>query len=136
MDTQYRAIGGKNGDAVYTDFQPSLFVLTTVVNTTHPELVSLDAGTKAFATDPQEKPEAKSWEGVTYGRSGDEFGRLTPAVKGAKLPRLGDRLEFIVNHCDPTVNLYDRIYAMRGDRVEGVWAIAARREFHTGKLRT
>jgi D-serine deaminase-like pyridoxal phosphate-dependent protein len=135
MDANYRAIGGKNGDKVYTDFQPSLFVLTTVVNTTHPELVSLDAGTKAFATDVRELPEAKSWEGVTYGRSGDEFGRLTPAVKGAKLPRLGDRLEFIVSHCDPTVNLYDRIYAVRGDRVEEVWAVVARREFHTTKMR-
>jgi D-serine deaminase-like pyridoxal phosphate-dependent protein len=26
---------------------------------------------------------------------------------------LGDRLEFIVPHCDPNVNLYDRLVAVR-----------------------
>ena len=52
--------------------------------------------------------------------------------EGGKLPRLGDRLEFLVPHCDPTVNLYDRLYAMRGDRVEAVWPVIARREFTKG----
>ena len=47
-----------------------------------------------------------------YSRGGDEFGILT-AEKAARLPRLGDRVEFIVPHCVPTTNLYDRIYAMR-----------------------
>jgi D-threonine aldolase len=26
-------------------------------------------------------------------------------------------------HCDPTVNLYETIYACRGDRVEAVWPL-------------
>lgn len=126
MDVDYRRIGGKNG-AVYTDFQPSLTVLTTVVSTTFADHVSIDAGTKSFSTETAYKPEAKGWEGLTYQRAGDEFGFVT-VEKGGKLPRLGDRLEFFVPHCDPTVNLYDRLYAMRGDRVEDVWAIAARKE--------
>lgn len=127
MDVDYRRIGGRGGP-VYTDFQPSLTVLTTVVSATHPDRVSIDAGIKAFATDVSSKPEAKDWPGVTYNRGGDEFGILT--VEGdARLPRLGDRLEFFVPHCDPTVNLYDRIYALRGDRVEAVWPIVARREW-------
>ncbi len=128
MDVNYRRIGGKGGAAVYTDFRPSLTVLTTVVSTTHDDLVSIDAGIKAFATDVTDKPEAKGWEGLTYSRFGDEFGGLRAAA-GAKLPKLGDRLEFLVPHCDPTVNLYDRIYAVRGDRVEAVWPVAARKEF-------
>ena len=40
--------------------------------------------------------------------------------------KLGDRLEFLATHCDPTVNLYDQLYALRGDQVESVWKIAAR----------
>ena len=40
--------------------------------------------------------------------------------------KVGDRVEFIPPHVDPTVNLYDAIYALRGDRVEAVWPIAAR----------
>ena len=29
-------------------------------------------------------------------------------------------------HCDPVVNEYDQIYAIRKDRVEAVWPVAAR----------
>ena len=127
MDVQYRSIGGKNSGAVYTDFQSSLTVLTTVVNTNAAERVSVDAGTKSFATDSPTMPEAKNREGLRYGFNGDEFGRLT-VEDGGKLPRLGERLEFYVPHCDPTVNLYNRIYAMRRDSIEAIWPIVARRE--------
>jgi 3-hydroxy-D-aspartate aldolase len=128
MDVNYRRIGGKDGNATYADFAPSLSVLTTVVSAAHPDRVSIDAGIKAFSSDTPETPEAKDWPGLKYRRFGDEFGLIT-AEPGARLPRLGDRLEFYVPHCDPTVNLYDRIYALRGDRVEDVWPIMARREF-------
>ena len=51
------------------------------------------------------------------------------------LPKLGDRLEFFVTHCDPTVNLYDRIYAVRGDAVEAVWPVIARAVDHEANPR-
>jgi D-serine deaminase-like pyridoxal phosphate-dependent protein len=127
MDVEYRAIAGKSAQ-VYTDFQPSLTVLTTVVSATHPDRVSIDGGNKAFSTDVPYKPEAKNRPGLSYGRGGDEFGILT-AEGDAKLPKLGERLEFIIPHCDPTVNLYDRIYATRGEKVEAVWPTTARKEF-------
>lgn len=126
MDIDYRRIGGKTSGENYSDFQHSLTVLATVVNATHPDQVSVDAGTKALDTTTTWKPEAKGWLGLTYNRGGDEFGILT-LEPGAKLPRIGDRIEFIVPHCDPNVNLYDRIYATRGDKVEAIWPIAARR---------
>ncbi|MBL8794725.1 MAG: DSD1 family PLP-dependent enzyme [Planctomycetia bacterium] len=125
MDVDYRRIGGQGG-AVYTDFQPSLTVLTTVVSAAHPERVTVDAGNKAFATDVASKPEARHWTGLTYNRGGDEFGILTVEPDG-KLPKIGDRLEFLTPHCDPTVNLYHRIYAVRGEKVEAAWPIVARR---------
>jgi D-serine deaminase-like pyridoxal phosphate-dependent protein len=128
MDVNYRRIGGKDGNATYADFAPSLSVLATVVSAAHPDRVSIDAGIKAFSSDTAETPEAKDSPGLKYRRFGDEFGLIT-AEPGARLPQLGDRLEFYVPHCDPTVNLYDRIYALRGDRVEDVWPIMARREF-------
>jgi D-serine deaminase-like pyridoxal phosphate-dependent protein len=125
MDVDYRRIGGQSG-AVYTDFQPSLSVLTTVVSTSHADRVTVDAGTKALATDVPHRPEARGRPDLVYSRAGDEFGTLSSTA--GPLPALGDRLEFIVPHCDPTVNLYDRIYALRGDRVEDVWPILARKE--------
>ncbi len=127
MDVDYRRIGGRDGKPIYGDFQPSLAVLTTVVSATHPDRVTVDAGTKAFSTDVPFRPEARGRTGLTYQRAGDEFGTIT-ADKGTDLPRLGDRLEFLVPHCDPTVNLYDRIYALRGENVEAIWPIVARKE--------
>jgi D-serine deaminase-like pyridoxal phosphate-dependent protein len=118
--------GSRTGDADYNDFMPSLTVLTTVVSASTPDRVTVDAGIKAFATDSGGKPRTKGREGLSYQFGGDEFGMLT-ADPGASLPELGHRLEFFVTHCDPTVNLYDRIYAVRGDAVEAVWPIIARR---------
>jgi D-serine deaminase-like pyridoxal phosphate-dependent protein len=128
MDVGYRQIGSKNGDKVYTDFRPSLTVVTTVVSATHPDKVTVDAGIKAFATDVPYPPETKDRPGIQYRRAGDEFGSVT-ALEGGKLPAIGERLEFLVPHCDPTVNLYDRICAIRNGKVEAVWPIVARREF-------
>ena len=86
MDVGYRAIGGQDGDAVYTDFRPSLTVLTTVVSTTLDDRVSVDAGIKSFATDSPALPEAKGWEGLQYKFFGDEFGLLT-AADGGQAPQ-------------------------------------------------
>lgn len=126
MDVDYRRIGNKGENAIYTDFLPSLTVLTTVVSAAHPDRVTVDAGTKALDTTVPHAPEAKGWEGLVYGRGGDEFG-IVNARDGGKLPGLGERIEFIVPHCDPTTNLYDRLFAVRGEKVEAIWPIAARR---------
>jgi len=130
MDVDYRRIGGAGGQAVYADFQPSLTVLTTVVNATQTDRRTIDAGTKAIDTTTANLPQAKNWPGLTYAKAGDEFGALSS--DGGTLPSLGERLEFIVPHCDPSVNLYDRLYACRGEKVESIWPVVARREFAKG----
>ena len=63
--------------------------------------------------------------GVTYGWAGDEHGRLDLTQSDCDL-RVGNRVEFVPPHCDPTVNLYDVIHALRGDTIEAIWPIAAR----------
>lgn len=128
MDVGYRKIGGRDDSPVYTDFQPSLTVLTTVVSAAHPDRRTVDAGIKAFSTDSGDVAQARDRSGLKYRIFGDEFGLLT-AESVSDLPDLGERLEFIVPHCDPTVNLYDRIYVLRGNQVEDVWPILARREY-------
>jgi D-serine deaminase-like pyridoxal phosphate-dependent protein len=127
MDVDYRRIGGKDGNAIYLDFQPSLTILATVVSATHEGRVTIDAGTKAVDTTTTNAAQAKNWQGIAYTKAGDEFGALTSEA-GAKLPAIGERIELIVPHCDPSVNLYDRLYACRGDKVEAIWPVAARRE--------
>ncbi len=127
MDVDYRRIGGKDGNAVYSDFQPSLTVLATVVSATHEGRATIDAGTKALDTTTTNIPQVKNAPAILYTKHGDEFGALTSET-GAKLPKIGERVEIIVPHCDPSVNLYDRLYVCQGERVEAVWPIAARRE--------
>jgi D-serine deaminase-like pyridoxal phosphate-dependent protein len=124
MDVDYRRIGGRDGE-VYEDFAPSLTVLATVVSANHTDRVTLDAGIKAFATDRAFGPEVKDASGVTYRFGGDEFGILNLESPSRPI-QLGDRLELIIPHCDPTVNLYDRLYACRGQRVEEVWSVMGR----------
>lgn len=127
MDVDYRRIGGRDGNAVYSDFRPSLTVLATVVSATHPDRVTVDAGTKAIDTTTANRVEPKDWPGLNYTKAGDEFGAISFA-EDAKRPALGDRIEFLVPHCDPSVNLYDRLYVCRGEKVEAIWKVAARRE--------
>lgn len=124
MDLDYRRIGSRGGK-VYDSFEMALSVLATVVSRPGAELAIVDAGFKAFSTDKPFVPEAVEWPGLTYAWAGDEHGRITIADQ-ERAPRLGDLLEFFPPHCDPTINLYDRLYAMRGDRVEAEWEISAR----------
>ena len=123
MDMEYGQIGGPDGPE-YRDFKNSLTVVTTVVSRPA-SFAIVDGGYKAFSTDRPFTPRPVGIEGVTYGWAGDEHGRLDMANASRDL-RVGDRIEFIPPHIDPTVNLYDSIHALRGDRVEAVWPIAAR----------
>ena len=122
MDVDYRRIGGARGP-VYDDFPPSLAVIATVISRPGRNRATVDAGLKAFATDRKFGPEPKDLPGATFSWGGDEHGILD-LTQASREPRLGERLEFIVPHCDPTVNLHDHIHALRGDRVEAVWPVA------------
>lgn len=124
MDVDYARIGGADGP-VYKDFQHSLTVLTTVVSKPSPTEVIVDGGLKAFSTDKPFPPEARGIEGIAFSYGGDEHGKLNLA-KASRDLNVGDRVEFVVPHCDPTVNLYDRLYAVRRSQVEAIWPIAAR----------
>lgn len=102
-------------------FRNALTVQATVVSANHPDFVTVDGGFKAFSTDRGYGPEAAHLEGTRYRWGGDEFGYLD-ILDGVK-PKLGTKIEFIPPHCDPTVNLYDRIYVCREDAVEAVWPV-------------
>jgi D-serine deaminase-like pyridoxal phosphate-dependent protein len=113
MDVAYRKLG--------VDFSRALTVLGTVVSANHEGFITVDAGFKAFSTDRPFGPEPLGrGDNASYRWGGDEFGFVETTA------RLGERIEFIPPHCDPTVNLYDRIHACRGDRVEQVWSVMDR----------
>jgi D-serine deaminase-like pyridoxal phosphate-dependent protein len=98
---------------------------TTVVSEQWGYHITTDAGTKAFALNgPAPQPVAHE-HGWTYTYDGDEFGRIALG-HGARRPARGERLSFIVPHCDPTVVLYSRYVCVRGDAVEDCWPILPR----------
>ena len=124
MDCQYIAIGGARNDKVYDDFEPSLTVMTTVINNNHPGKLTTDSGTKALTLN---RPTAYviGEPGFTYIAGSDEYGTIT-FDNASKDYKVGDMLEVIVPHCDPVVNLYDFMYGIRNDKVESILPILAR----------
>jgi D-serine deaminase-like pyridoxal phosphate-dependent protein len=124
MDVDYRRIGGQTG-TVYEDFQPALTVLATVISQNHDDRATTDAGLKAFATDRKFGPEVVGIPGISFRFGGDEHGILEWENARPEI-HLGDKIEFLAPHCDPNVNLYDRIFCVRGDEVEQVWKVTGR----------
>jgi 3-hydroxy-D-aspartate aldolase len=117
MDLAYRKI-----DA---GFPNAMTVLATVISANHADFVTVDAGFKAFSTDRPFGPEPADLPGGGYRWGGDEFGYIDVKDSAHKL-KLGDRLQLLPPHCDPTCNLYERIYGCRGDVVEEVWPVMER----------
>ena len=105
-------------------FEQSLYVLASVMSVPAAERAIVDAGLKAFSFDSG-LPLVHGRAGAEYVKASDEHGVLSI---GADAPPIahGERVWLIPGHCDPTVNLYDWIVAVRGGVVEGVWPIEAR----------
>jgi len=124
MDNQYRDALGDDTDGA---FEQSLFVQAQVVSINAAEWVTVDAGLKAFATDgPVPRPTGERFGGSRYFYFGDEHGGLMRPSGGSPIT-LGERVELIPPHCDPTVDRYDVMYFVRGDAVVEIAAIEAAR---------
>jgi D-serine deaminase-like pyridoxal phosphate-dependent protein len=124
MDCQYMIIGGSKNEELYDDFAPSLTVITTIINNHYPGRLITDSGSKALTLNQPTafvigEPDFK------YNAGSDEYGTIT-FEKSSKTYQVGNRLEVIVPHCDPVVNLYDYMYGIRGDKVESILPILAR----------
>jgi D-serine deaminase-like pyridoxal phosphate-dependent protein len=107
-------------------FEDALFVHTRIVSAHHPGFATSDAGSKSFAMDgPAPAIVAGAPKGSTYGRFGDEFGRIILPDPRGRLA-LGTLIVCVVPHCDPTVNLYDFYHCVRADQLVDIWPIEAR----------
>ncbi|ORY68988.1 uncharacterized protein BCR38DRAFT_336011 [Pseudomassariella vexata] len=116
MDTDYR-------NAVGSFYSNSLTILSTVLSKQGPKIVTIDSGLKSLTTDSglAECKDAR----YTYGVLGDEHGSLSwehdePALQ------VGDRVEMVPSHIDPTINLHDVYYAHRKGVIEEIWPVDSR----------
>ncbi|KAF2130987.1 hypothetical protein P153DRAFT_421974 [Dothidotthia symphoricarpi CBS 119687] len=115
MDTDYR-------NAVGSKYSNSLTILSTVLSKQGPKCVTIDAGLKSLTTDSG-LAECKT-AGYAYGVMGDEHGSLA-WTDGPDL-KVGDRVEMVPSHIDPTINLHDVYYAYRKGIVEEIWLVDGR----------
>ena len=123
MDKQYGAVELAPGGP---PFRTALTIATRVVSTVQPDRVIVDAGLKAMATDAGPALVASGAPAeATYLFMGDEHGGLR-CPDGSGRPELGALVTLIAPHCDPTVNLHDRIHVVRSGRIVAIWPIEAR----------
>lgn len=122
MDAEYAGIADEGGGP-NREFEHSLFVLTAVMSAGHGRAI-LDAGLKSYSAE-KGLPWVHGRPGLEVASASDEHSKL---VLGAEDPafRLGDRVQLIPGHCDPTVNLHDWYVGVRRGAVEAVWPIDAR----------
>ncbi|HZZ88420.1 MAG TPA: DSD1 family PLP-dependent enzyme [Caulobacteraceae bacterium] len=124
MDRQYADCALGEADAA--PFETSLMIDARVISASHPTIVTVDAGLKAFATEAGPPPIlAGAPDGSAYRFMGDEHGAIIPP-RGVAPPRLGERITLAAPHCDPTVNLYEAYHVVRGDTLEAIWPVSAR----------
>jgi D-serine deaminase-like pyridoxal phosphate-dependent protein len=114
MDTTYARFG--------LPFVEALRCLTTVVSV-QGRLAVLDGGLKTLAVD-HGNPELPADVRASVLFLSDEHATL--AVEDGFRARPGDRVWLRPSHVDPTVNLHDRLFAIRGDRVLDAWPVEAR----------
>ncbi|HKB82170.1 MAG TPA: alanine racemase, partial [Burkholderiales bacterium] len=126
MDADYSRNLGDDGRPVRT-FEQSLYVWATVMSHATAERAVVDAGLKALSVDSG-MPLVADLAGVEFLKASDEHGVLK-LPQGSQLT-VGDKIRLIPGHCDPTVNLYDWIVGVRGDKVESVWPVTARGAFY------
>jgi D-serine deaminase-like pyridoxal phosphate-dependent protein len=115
MDTDYTGVG--------VPFEQAFSVLGTVVSRPARNRCVADCGHKAMTKD-HGHPTVKGLDGATVTALNDEHAVI--AVPASCPLAIGDRIQLIPSHTDPTVNLHDVFYAVEGDRVVDVWPIAAR----------
>jgi len=107
-------------------FVPSLFVQASVVSASREGFAVVNAGYKSFATEGGMPTVASPrLAGASYKLMGDEHGGVTYDPKSGTL-KVGDAVQFLTPHCDPTINLYDRYHCVRGDTLVEIWPVDAR----------
>jgi Predicted amino acid aldolase or racemase len=124
MDREYLEIDMTAGRT--SPFVASLFVQASVVSANREGFAVVNAGYKSFATEGgMPRVSSPKLAGASYKLMGDEHGGVDYDPKGGTL-KLGEAVEFLVPHCDPTINLYDRYHCVRGDRLVEIWPVDGR----------
>lgn len=115
MDTDYAGVG--------VPFETAFWVLGTVVSRPTRDRCVADCGHKSMTKD-HGLPSVRGIDGATVTSLNDEH--ATIGIPPGSSVQIGDRVELLPSHIDPTINLHDVFYVVEEDRVIDVWPITGR----------
>ena len=121
MDADYQKIKDENGEKI-SEFENSLFILTTVMSHAKRDKAIVDAGLKVQSVDSG-LPYIFGREDVEYVKCTDEHGVVSDPNNVLKI---NATLKLVPGHCDPTCNLHDWYVGVRNGKVESLWPVSAR----------
>jgi 3-hydroxy-D-aspartate aldolase len=113
MDSDYARVG--------VPFEHALTVLGTVVSRPAPDRCVADCGHKSMTKD-HGLPLVRGVPGAEVVALNDEHATLRVPPDSAL--SIGDRIELVPSHVDPTINLHEVIYAVQRDHVIATWPVA------------
>jgi len=120
MDSHYQRLN--------LPFRQALTVLSTVVSrtsstTSSPGWAVADVGLKSLGMDHGNP----TLDGATVLFCSDEHTTIMPAEdRGDELPRVGDRVQLVPAHVDPTVAYHEWLHVVEGDEVLDSWPVDLR----------
>ena len=121
MDADYQRIHDEKGERI-SEFENSLFILTSVMSHTKADKAICDAGLKAQSVDSG-LPYIFGRDDVEYIKCSDEHGVISDANGALKI---NEKLKLVPGHCDPTCNAHDYYVGVRNGKVETLWPVSAR----------
>lgn len=125
MDRQYEAI--EFDQLASQKYDNALLVAARVVSANTLGQVIIDVGTKGMSTDAgTARVLAGAPTDTRHVFMGDEHSALIPPEGSSVVPSVGDLVLLVPPHCDPTVNLHDRLHVTRGSTLVDIWPIEAR----------
>ncbi|NRG16261.1 DSD1 family PLP-dependent enzyme [Rhizobiales bacterium] len=121
MDADYQRIRDEKGERI-SEFENSLFILTSVMSHAKPDKAICDAGLKAQSVDSG-LPYVFGRDDVEYIKCSDEHGVISDPNGVLKI---NEKLKLVPGHCDPTCNVHDWYVGVRDGKVETLWPVSAR----------
>lgn len=121
MDADYQRVRDQQGEFI-SEFENSLFILTSVMSHTKADKAICDAGLKVQSVDSG-MPVIFGRDDVEYIKCSDEHGVISDPQGVLKI---NDKLKLVPGHCDPTCNIHDCYVGIRNGKVETLWPITAR----------
>ncbi|MGH7467117.1 MAG: alanine racemase [Longimicrobiales bacterium] len=106
-------------------------ILATVVSTAVSGQAVVDAGSKALSREDIRGADAPGfgalleWPDIQVKALSEEHG-LLDLSRTTWRPRIGERIRIVPNHVCVSVNLQERLWGVRGQRIEASWPIQAR----------